>query len=149
MTERKSPQTKLKESRHYFFLNPYDDMAFTVCPKCGGKTKIRKFCLLIHIEPRHLLSLNKYCRYCPGCDLIIVKKADLERLLAAFFEQNAPDIIGNEYFVYGTMDREEWKNVKAGKMSAKEVTKGTYPFKDIWEFEVIPGGWYPEKQDQR
>ncbi len=146
MKGQKPPQTKLKGARHYFFLNPYDDMAFTVCPKCEGKTKIRKYSLLIHIEPRHLLSLNKVCRYCPECDLIIVKKADLERLLAAFFEQNAPDIIGNEYFVYGTMDKKDWKNIKTGNMSAKEIIKCLYPFKDIWEFEVVPGGWYPESQ---
>lgn len=120
-------------------------MAFTVCPKCEEKTKIRKYCLLIHIEPRHLLSLNKSCRYCTGCDLIIVKKADLERLLVAFCEQNAPDIIGNEYFVYGIMDRKDCKNVKTGKTNAQEAIKCSYPFKDIWMFEIVPGGWYPEK----
>ncbi len=138
-------QTKPKEERHYFFLNPYDDMAFTVCPKCEEKTKIRKYCLLIHIEPKHLLSLNKSCRYCPKCDLIIVKKADLERLLVAFCEQNAPDIIGNEYFVYGTMDRKDCKNVKTGKTNAQEAIKCSYLFKDIWIFEIVPRGWYPEK----
>ncbi|MHC1623201.1 MAG: hypothetical protein ACXQTR_01255 [Candidatus Methanospirareceae archaeon] len=97
----------LKRARHYFFLNPYDDMAFTRCPKCDGKTKIRKHCLLIHIDPKFLLSLNKICRYCPNCDLIIVKQAELEGLLAAICEQYAPDIVGNEYFVFGTMDRKD------------------------------------------
>jgi len=39
-------QIKTKESHHYFFLNPYQDMAFTRCPKCKEKTKIRKHCLV-------------------------------------------------------------------------------------------------------
>ncbi len=139
-------QTKLREAHHYFSLNPYDDMAFTRCPKCEEKTKIRKYCLLIHVEPKHLFSLNKSCRYCPKCDLIIVKQADLEGLLAAICEQYAPDITGNEYFVFGTMDRKDWKDGQTRKISQQEAIKRSYPFKDVWKFEVSPGGWYPEKQ---
>lgn len=40
------------KTRHYFFLNPYEDCAFTRCPKCNNKTKIRKFPLVIHIVNR-------------------------------------------------------------------------------------------------
>lgn len=139
-------QTKLKGARHYFFLNPYDDTAFTRCPKCEEKTKIRKYCLLIHIEPKHLFSLNKSCRYCPKCDLIIVRQADLERLLTAICEQHAPDIIGNEYFVFGTMDRKDWKDAQTGQISQQEGIKRTYLFKDVWKFEVSPAGWYPKNR---
>lgn len=139
-------QIKAKESHHYFFLNPYEDMAFTRCPKCDEKTKIRKHCLVIHIELKFLSSINKSCRYCSKCDLIIVKQTDLERLLVTICEQNAPDIIGNEYLVFGTMDRKDWKNGQTGKISQQEAIKCTYPFKDVWKFEVRPGGWYPEKQ---
>ena len=135
-------QIKLKGARHYFFLNPYDDAAFTRCPKCEEKTKIRKYCLLIHIDPKHLFSLNKSCRYCPECDLIIVKQADLEGLLAAICEQYTPDIIGNEYFVFGTMDRKDWKDAQTGKVSQQEAITRSYPFKDAWKFEIIPAGWY-------
>jgi len=136
----------LKRARHYFFLNPYEDMAFTRCPKCDEKTKIRKHCLVIHIDPKFLLSLNKICRYCPNCDLIIVKQAELEGLLAAICEQYAPDIVGNEYFVFGTMDRKDWKEGQTGKISQQEGIKRAYPFKDAWKFEVRPAGWYPAKQ---
>ena len=119
-------------------------MAFTHCPKCEEKTKIRKHCLVIHIDPRHLFSLNKSCRYCPNCDLIIVKQTDLEGLLAAVCEQHAPEIIGNEYFVFGTMDRIDWKEAQTGKISQQEAINRTYSFKDLWKFEVRPAGWYYE-----
>ncbi|NQE45973.1 hypothetical protein C5S31_08125 [ANME-1 cluster archaeon GoMg2] len=142
-SEKDNTQTVLKRARHYFFLNPYDDMAFTRCPKCEQKTKIRKYCLVIHIDPKHLFSLNKSCRYCPECDLIIVKQADLEGLLTAGCEQNAPEIEGNDYFVFGTMDRTDWKKAQAGKMSQQEAIKRAFPFKDAWKFKVIPAGWYP------
>ena len=27
---------------HLFFLNPHSDVRFTTCPKCSGKTRLRK-----------------------------------------------------------------------------------------------------------
>ena len=55
---------KPEKTRHYFFLNPYEDCAFTKCPKCNNSTKVRKFPLVIHIEPLQFLVLNKNCKYC-------------------------------------------------------------------------------------
>lgn len=39
-------QMKTKDARHYFFLNPYDDMAFTRCPKCEKKRKLENIAYL-------------------------------------------------------------------------------------------------------
>ncbi|MCI5162410.1 MAG: hypothetical protein D3917_10430 [Candidatus Electrothrix sp. AX5] len=39
-TQRKSTLKDMKR-RHYFFLNPYQDCAFTKCPQFDAKTKIR------------------------------------------------------------------------------------------------------------
>lgn len=57
--------------RYHFFLNPYPDARFTTCPKCRRRTKQRKVPLVIHVDPRNLVSINKTCRYCPACDLLI------------------------------------------------------------------------------
>lgn len=126
------------------------EYAFTKCPECDTKTKIRKFCLVIHVEPRHLLSLNKICRYCPYCDLIIVKKQELEQLLCITCEQNNfSEIIGNEYTVYGTVERKIWKQGQQKKLDAKQLINSMYLFKNIWLFEVNPGGWVynPDKAE--
>ena len=69
-------------TKHYFFLNPYKDCAFTKCPKCDNKTKLRKFPLVIHVEPYQIFFLNKNCKYCTDCDLIIVKQSKIETLMA-------------------------------------------------------------------
>ncbi len=135
-------KTKKQKERYYFFLNPYPDEAFTRCPKCETKTKIRKYCLVIHIEPNQLISLNKTCRFCPYCELIIVKKEELEENLYVFCEEMSPEIIGNDYFVFGTMDRKDWKKGQEGPVYLKEASGGIYIFKEVWNFEVIPGGWY-------
>ena len=103
----RSPSMKDMKKRHYFFLNHYEDFAFTRCPKCDNKTKVRKFPLIIHIEPRQMFILNKQCKYCPACDLIIGNKSAIEHFLAASFSQVNPEIIGNEYLVMGTLDKRD------------------------------------------
>lgn len=134
------------KKRYYFFLNPYEEYAFTKCPKCEGKTKLKKIPLVIHIEPRQLFVMNKQCRYCPNCELIITKKTEVEAFLAASLKDVNPEIVGNEYFVLGTVDRDDWKQAKKGEFLSDEVAKRTYIFKEVLNFKVIPAGWYfPDK----
>ncbi len=134
------------KKRHNFFLNPYSDCAFTKCPKCETKTKIRKFTLVIHIEPQQLFILNKHCKYCPSCDLIITKKQEIESFIAVVTSQSNPQIIGNNYLVMGTVDRKDWKEGNQGALSPSEIIKRMYVFKNVWNFEVIPAGWYPAQE---
>jgi MinD superfamily P-loop ATPase len=139
-------QGKNNKKRHRFFLNPYSDCAFTKCPKCETKTKVRKFPLVIHIEPQQLFILNKQCKYCPSCDLIIAKQKELESLMAIGIIQSNPDLIGNKYLVMGTVDRNDWKEGSQNVISPSEIVKRMYIFKDVWNFEVIPAGWYPASE---
>ena len=127
---------------HYFFLNPYQDCAFTKCPKCNKKTKVRKYPLVIHIEPAQILNLNKTCKYCTECDLVIVKQADIEAQIAACFEMERPSIIGDDYLVIGTLDRPDWKESR-GNSDTSNVLAKVHPFKDMLHFEPLPS-WYLE-----
>ncbi|MCC5605014.1 hypothetical protein [Nostoc favosum] len=141
----KKPDKTIKK-RHRFFLNSYSDCAFTKCPKCDSKTKLRKFPLVIHIEPKQLFLLNKQCKYCPSCDLIIAKKQEIEPLMAATFVQTNPQIVGNNYVVMGTVDKKDWKEGDKNLLSPSEIIGRIYVFKDVWNFEVIPAGWYPNEE---
>jgi hypothetical protein len=140
-TGRDSKNTPQKK-KHYFFLNPYKDCAFTKCPKCGGKTKIRKFPLAIHIEPQQLFCLNKTCRYCANCDLIITKKSEVESLMTAAFEGVDPSIIGNKYLVFGTLEKSDWRKYSKVSADSSEAIERVYVFKDVLNFEVVRAGWY-------
>lgn len=138
---------KSERRRYYFFLNPYGDAAFTKCPKCESNTKIRKFPLVIHIDPQQLLLLNKKCRYCVKCDLIIAKKSELESLMAACFEPSKPQIIGNNYLVMGVAERRDWLKGKKGKMPQGETIERMLVFKDVLNFELVHAGWYREGEN--
>lgn len=143
------------KKKYRFFLNPYRNMAFTKCPKCEGKTKVRKFCLMIHCGPPkprpgqriQLLSLNKSCKFCPYCELIIAKKAELEEVLQPMFSQMGIPFSAENYFVMGTMSREDWKQNQKEPLEIKEAIKRIAVFRDVWDFEVRPAGWYFEDEN--
>src|SRR6266516_6292999 len=92
-SSRLAPRLGKQAPRYRFFLNPYTDVRFTTCPQCRGNTSQRKLPLVIHIDPNQLVALNKTCRYCPRCDLLIAHQDELEAWLAAFFGRQQPDVV--------------------------------------------------------
>jgi hypothetical protein len=133
---------------HRLVLNPYDDVAFTRCPQCSQPTKVRKVHLVVHIEPRQLLVLNKSCRLCEGCDLLFVKKSELESLMAYAADQFAPDVIGNDYLVLGTLDAEDGRRVKRGASTFDPALMDKiYYFRG--ELEVKPSGWVYAPEERK
>jgi hypothetical protein len=88
--------------------------------------------------------LGKTCVYCSSCELIIAHKLELETELAYAFEKIAPEMIGNEYLVLGTMDRKAWKAGLAGAgQNLDESLKHMADFAHVLTLEVDPGGWRP------
>lgn len=129
-------------TRYYFFLNPYPDMAFTRCPKCEANTKQRKFPLVIHIEPQTLCVLNKTCRFCPSCELLIARRSEIEPMLTSMFEQQRDQIERGDNLVIGTLDRADWQMGQKQQLSPSQTVDRAWVFKDQWQFEVR-GGWMP------
>lgn len=41
------------------------------------------------------------------------------------------------------VERKDWVEGSKGKTTSNEMIKSTYMFKDVWNFEMIPAGWYP------
>ena len=128
--------------RHYFFLNPYREARVTSCPTCGGKTKLRKLPLVIHVEGPVLLSLNKTCRYCPYFDLLIAHQDELEAQLVGIFHDREPEMIGNDYLVVGTVDRPVCQRGNRGVLTPQEMLDNLHDFKDYLRFKLGPR-WAP------
>lgn len=76
--------------QYKFFLNPYTDVRFTAsCPGCSKQTKQRKLPLAIHVTDWGMVILNKACRFCPACDLLIAHQDEIEGHLAQLFAEIA------------------------------------------------------------
>ena len=139
----------IQRTRHYFFLNPYKDQAFTRCPQCEAKTKVRKYPLVIHIEPKQLFCLNKSCKYCEKCDLIIGKQSQIEYLMSVSCKKIDPSIVGNKYVVFGTLDKADWKQHNQKTTYRQEAFDKVYIFKDVLNFEIVRGGWYKDDEAKK
>lgn len=143
----KKQRLKHKE-KYYFFLNPYVDCAFTRCPKCDNTTKIRKIPLAIHLElGPTLLFVNTTCRYCPYCDLVIIKQQEIESMIKQF--QNREKLEEDDYFVFGTQDKTLWRKGIDKKASPQELLNGLTVFKNKLNFYTQPGQWYLAKRGDR
>jgi hypothetical protein len=129
--------------RYGFMLNPFSEMRLSSCPKCDKLTYPRKFALLIHVEGWGPFVFGKTCKYCSRCELIMAHQDELEWELANTFERLAPDVVGNEYFVVGSVERKTWKAGLAGDapQSLDEALQHTADFKRYHDLRYDPGGW--------
>ena len=137
------PRLGKQPPRHTFFLNPYTDARFSKCPKCEGKTRQKKLPLVIHVAGGGTMVLNKTCRYCPGCDLLVAHKDEIESLLAAYYQQTDPQVVGSDYLVIGTVDRADWRRGTEGDMTPNGMIEVLHDFKDVVQFKLV-GGWGPK-----
>src|SRR5215210_8094950 len=134
--------------RHSFALNPHKEWRCTKCPRCERRTRLRKFALLVSVEDYGLLVLGKTCRYCPPCDFIIAHQHELEALLIAGFYRHAPDVIGNDYYVLGSVERKTWQQGMRGPVASYDELLGhAADFEKEFDLFYEPGGWHPADRD--
>ena len=132
------PRLGKQPPRYRFCLNPYSDVRFTTCPQCGKKTRQRKLPLVIHIDPQQLIALNKTCRYCPTCDLLIAHQDEIEAFLAAFFGEQRPEIVGNNYLVVGTEDRADWLRGMKTTQTIPDLLEHLHDFTEVVQIKPAP-----------
>lgn len=133
-----------RPSRYSFILNPHAECRLSKCPKCDKPTHLRKFALFIHIDGWGSTVLGKTCRYCSRCELIMAHQQELEAELAYNFSRIAPEVIGNEYLVLGTVEKKIWQEGLAGRGQTLDVLlKHMADFKRVYQLEYQPAGWYP------
>ena len=135
-------QLGIQPARFSFFLNPYPDMRFTACPRCRTKTRLRKVPLVIHVDPHHPFVLNKSCRYCDTCDLLIVHQDELEAQMVVFYATHVPEAVGNEYLVLGTFDRSDWQRGRQTPHTIQTMLDNLHDFREVLKFEIRQG-WLP------
>jgi hypothetical protein len=130
--------------RYSFLLNPHTKVRLSKCPKCQKVTHLRKFALFIHIDEWGPMVLGKTCRYCSRCEMVMVQRAELETELAHGLNQIAPQIIGNDYLVLGTIQKKIWRQGLDGQAKPlAEMLNWVADFKHQYELDYKPGGWYP------
>ena len=135
--------------RYTFALNPYQETRLSKCPRCDRATYPRKFPLLIHVDDFGPLVLGKTCRYCSRCELIIAHQDELEGVLAELFSERAPQVIGNRYFVLGTVERKAWREGldKDGRLEA--IRPHAADIKKYVELKYEPARWVSSGENKQ
>ena len=135
--------------RYGFILNPHAETRLSKCPRCEKLTYPRKFAFLIHVDGWGPMALGKTCKYCSRCELIMMHQDELEAELTYSFSKFAPEVIGNEYLVLGTIEKRVWqKGVKGEGTEVGEILKHVADFKKVYDLEYDPGGWCPADAGQ-
>ena len=74
----------------------------------------------------------------------MVHQDELEEQLAHSLTQIAPEAIGNEYVVLGTIEVKAWREGLRGReKQPAALLQHIADFKNVYELEYEPGGWYP------
>jgi hypothetical protein len=128
--------------RYTFLLNPHADLRLSRCPVCDKLTYPRKFPLLISVKDVTLITLGKTCKYCSRCEMIMCQQDELEMELAIAFARRAPEVLGSEYFVLGTVMRKTWQAGIAQTAERDDLFANTAEFKKYRGLSITPGGWY-------
>lgn len=134
----------LQQPRHYFWLNSYREMAFTRCPKCERKTKVRKKRLAIDVLNKTLLLANVTNKYCQECDLIIINKDKIENMLSQLTYFDKRSILPDDYFIFGTIGRTNYNKCMNRGTYPSDCIKLVNPFIDKLHIKIRPAGWYKD-----
>ena len=139
----------MQQPKYNFYPNPHDEYAWTKCPKCDAKTKLRKFCLMVHygdkpLDFHRLLSLRMDCRFCTDCELIIKRKSEIESQLQQLVATWAMKFSPKNYVVLGTTEMADWKESQKVPTPPSVFLEKVSIFKDVWDFDIQPAGWYFE-----
>ncbi len=133
--------------KYNFSLNPYPEFRFSRCPDCQNKTGQRKLPLLIHVDPKNLIALNYTNRYCKHCDMLIGHKDEIEHLLTQLFLSINPEVIGNDYIVLGTVEKQAWRENMNQPMPFKEMVDHISDFKSYQDIRMTMAGWFRADQE--
>jgi hypothetical protein len=79
----------------------------------------------------------------------MVHQHELEAELAYNFSKLAPEVIGNNYIMLGTIEKKVWKSGLEGEGSQlDEVLKHTADFKKVLDLHYRPAGWYRAEDEE-
>lgn len=133
--------------KYKFILNQYENERLSSCPFCKKLTYPRKFPLFIHVNEWGPVILGKTCKYCSRCELVVAHRHEIEANLAELFRQLAPECVGSDYLVVGTVELKFWKKETLEKTASIEETfKHMADFRKVYDLHIQPAGWYPKEE---
>jgi MinD superfamily P-loop ATPase len=124
--------------QYSFFLNPHANEAFTRCPRCKAKTRVRKMALVVHVDSVGFVLLRKTCRLCVVCEMLIAHEGEMDRLIDSLRNHR---VGGRKYLVLGTLESKTWRQSFSGSVTIDEVVGAMADFKAHMRVDITPRHW--------
>jgi hypothetical protein len=121
------------EPRYTCYVNPFVDVRFSRCPTCEGRTQVREFALVVHVDPEGIFPTRISCKWCRACGLIIVHKREFEDALRTGLAEVSPDQVGSDYLIIGTLEMRIWTRLNQGFAILETVRRSTSDFLNVAE----------------
>jgi hypothetical protein len=80
--------------------------------------------------------------------LLIGHKHEIEHLLANLFAQVNPAVIGNDYLIIGTVEKQGWREGLSQPKAVGDILPHVHDFKTYYEeLRMTQPGWYREEEE--
>ncbi len=123
------------EPRYTCYLNPFVDLRFSRCPNCEGRTQIRRFALVVHVDPVGIFPTRVSCRWCRACSVVIVHQREFENTLKAGLAAASPGQVDSNYVIIGSLEMRIWARMSRGVADLATVRRWTSDFLSFAKLE--------------
>lgn len=100
--------------------------------------RLRKISLVIHVDAFGLLLLQKTCRLCVVCEMLIAHDTEVKRVVDRLAPHSAAQ---PEYLILGTIGSATWREGLSGCITIEEIKNDMADFKAYMRVEGTPQHW--------
>ena len=79
--------------------------------------------------------------------MLIGHKHEIEHYLTELFLKINPEVIGNYYLVFGTVEKIAWRENMNQPKPFNELRQHIHDFKSYQNIRMTMAGWFPKGQD--
>jgi hypothetical protein len=74
--------------------------------------------------------------------MLIGHKHEIEHLLTDIFLRINPNYIGNDYLIFGTVEKKAWRENMENHKKPDEMPHHVHDFKSYQDIHMSMGGWF-------
>ena len=78
--------------------------------------------------------------------MLIGHKHEIEHHLTELFMKIDPEVIGNDYLVFGTIEKKAWRENLKDPKPLNEMRQHIHDFKSYQDIRMTMGGWFHKGQ---
>jgi hypothetical protein len=79
--------------------------------------------------------------------MLIARKDEVEHYLTELFLEANPEVIGNSYLIFGTVEKKAWREDRKQPKPFAEMLQHIHDFRGYQEIRMTMAGWFYKDQE--